>query len=251
MPRPVSNKGSSIVPDGDRLAPIRLTCPPYGQDLQRFCDRSRSADLDNAIDAATIGQLARLLVPIRRLGIINHLGSPQCLESLGLFRGGGCCDRSSAQDSGKLQRKERHAPRTLDQDRVADGHSTVSGQRHPRRSPRRTAGWRPPRRRGGSARHQSFLTQLGVFRQHPVEVGTKPVGQVVGLDRPTKPARMKATGNPVANFDPRNFFAGCRDLARAAGKRCHAKLGRSAAPLLPPGPNMNGLEGVTSLCRVA
>src|SRR6266850_5627623 len=28
MPRPVSNKGSSIVPDGDRLAPIRLACPP-------------------------------------------------------------------------------------------------------------------------------------------------------------------------------------------------------------------------------
>src|SRR5271167_4265803 len=28
MPRPISNKGSSIVPDGDRLAPIRLTCPP-------------------------------------------------------------------------------------------------------------------------------------------------------------------------------------------------------------------------------
>src|SRR6266851_5302774 len=28
VPRPVSNKGSSIIPDGDRLAPIRLTCPP-------------------------------------------------------------------------------------------------------------------------------------------------------------------------------------------------------------------------------
>jgi len=27
MPRPVSSNGSSIVPDGDRLAPIKLTCP--------------------------------------------------------------------------------------------------------------------------------------------------------------------------------------------------------------------------------
>ena len=27
VPRPVSSKGSSIVPDSDRLAPIRLTCP--------------------------------------------------------------------------------------------------------------------------------------------------------------------------------------------------------------------------------
>ena len=28
MPRPVNNKGSSPVADADRLAPIRLTCPP-------------------------------------------------------------------------------------------------------------------------------------------------------------------------------------------------------------------------------
>ena len=28
MPRPVSSKGSSPVPEDDRLAPIRLTCPP-------------------------------------------------------------------------------------------------------------------------------------------------------------------------------------------------------------------------------
>ena len=28
MPRPVSYSGSSPVPDDDRLAPIRLTCPP-------------------------------------------------------------------------------------------------------------------------------------------------------------------------------------------------------------------------------
>jgi len=28
MPRPVSNKGSSPIPDGDRFPPIRLMCPP-------------------------------------------------------------------------------------------------------------------------------------------------------------------------------------------------------------------------------
>jgi len=36
MPRPVSKKGSSIVPDGDRLAPIRLTCPPTAKAFSDF-----------------------------------------------------------------------------------------------------------------------------------------------------------------------------------------------------------------------
>src|SRR5712691_2077075 len=102
MPRPVSNKGSSIVPEGDRLAPIRLTCPPTAKGLQRFRDRSRSADLDDAIDAAAIGQFARRLVPIRRLGVVDHVGGPQRLEPLGLLRGRGCRDHSGAQGPGKL-----------------------------------------------------------------------------------------------------------------------------------------------------
>jgi hypothetical protein len=36
MPRPVSNKGSSIIPDGDKLAPIRLTCPPTAKAFSDF-----------------------------------------------------------------------------------------------------------------------------------------------------------------------------------------------------------------------
>jgi hypothetical protein len=36
MPRPVSNNGSSIAPDGDRLAPIRLTCPPTAKAFSDF-----------------------------------------------------------------------------------------------------------------------------------------------------------------------------------------------------------------------
>jgi hypothetical protein len=64
-------------------------------------------------------------------------------------------------------------------------------------------------------RHNSFLTQHRVFRQHPVEIGAQPVGQVVGLDRSAKPARMKATGNSGTDLDPRNPFADRFDLAGA------------------------------------
>src|SRR6266481_7905617 len=63
--------------------------PADGQGLQRLRDRSWSADLDDEIDAAAIGQLARLLIPIRRLGIIDHLGGPQRLEPFDLFHGRG------------------------------------------------------------------------------------------------------------------------------------------------------------------
>jgi hypothetical protein len=56
-------------------------------------------------------------------------------------------------------------------------------------------------------KHDCFFIEDRVFRQHSVEIGGEPVSQVVGLDRSAKPARMKAPGNPVANFDPSNPFA--------------------------------------------
>src|SRR5258707_9476583 len=101
----------------------------YGQGLQRFRDRSWSADLDDAIDAAAIGQLTCLLVPIRRLGIIDHLGGPKRPKPLGLLRGRGRRDRSGAQEPGKLERKDRDAARALRQDGVAGGYSTIACQR--------------------------------------------------------------------------------------------------------------------------
>jgi hypothetical protein len=78
--------------------------------------------------------------------IIDHLGGPQRLEPLGLFRGRGRRDHPSAQDPDELQRKDRNAARTLRQDRVAGGHSTVSGQRHPggHRGPRQGRGFLNP-----------------------------------------------------------------------------------------------------------
>jgi hypothetical protein len=66
------------------------------------------------------------------------------------------------------------------------------------------------------------------LRQHPVEIGAKPVGQVFGLDRPAKPARMKAAGNPVTTLDPRHSFADRRDFAGTVGQRHHAYLGWAA-----------------------
>src|ERR1700720_1447584 len=52
----------------------------HGQGLQRFRDRSRPTDLDDAIDAAAIGQLARLHVPIRRLGVVITSEAPSTLS---------------------------------------------------------------------------------------------------------------------------------------------------------------------------
>jgi hypothetical protein len=65
--------------------------------------------------------------------------------------------------------------------------------------------------------HERLLVQHGVLRQHPVEIGAKPVGQVFGVDRPAKPARMKAAGDPVTNLDPHHSFADRCDLAGAVG----------------------------------
>src|SRR5215472_8850968 len=76
--------------------------------------------------------------------------------------------------------------------------------------------------------HERLLVQHGVFRQHPVEIGAKPVGEIVGLDWSAKPARMKATGNPVTNLDPRHPVADRRDLASTVGQRHDADLRRTA-----------------------
>src|SRR3984893_16827196 len=85
----------------------------HGQGLEGHSDRPRPADLDDPIDATAIGQLARLLVPIRRLGVVDHVGIPQRLEPLGLLRGRGCRNYPSTLDPGQLQRKDRDASRTL------------------------------------------------------------------------------------------------------------------------------------------
>ena len=73
-------------------------------------------------------------------------------------------------------------------------------------------------------RHERFLAQHGGFRQHPVKVGTRPVGQVVGAQRSAEPARMEGADNPVAHLDQCHSFANGSDLARAVGKRHDAEL---------------------------
>jgi hypothetical protein len=75
---------------------------------------------------------------------------------------------------------------------------------------------------------ERFLVQHGVFRQHPVEIGAKPIGEVFRPDRSAKPARMKRPSNPVADLDPRHAVADCSDLARAVRKRHDAEFGRTA-----------------------
>ena len=70
--------------------------------------------------------------------------------------------------------------------------------------------------------YERLLAQHRVLRQHPVEIGTEPVGQIIGLDRTAEPARMEATGNSVADLDPRHPVADGRNLARAIGERRRA-----------------------------
>jgi len=64
-----------------------------------------------------------------------------------------------------------------------------------------------------------LLAQHGVFRQHPVQVGAYPVGQVVRAQRAAEPAGVEGADDPVAELDPRHPFTDCCDLAGTIGKR--------------------------------
>ena len=76
--------------------------------------------------------------------------------------------------------------------------------------------------------NERLLAQHRIFRQHPVEIGAEPVCQIVGLDRPSKPARVKATGDSIANLDPRDTLPDRSHFTSTVGKRYHTKLGRAA-----------------------
>jgi hypothetical protein len=75
-------------------------------------------------------------------------------------------------------------------------------------------------------RHNRFLAQHRVFRQHPIEIGAEPVGQVVGLNRPAEPAQMKAAGNSVASSITPPFDV-IRPPSKAALTFFRATAGRS------------------------
>src|SRR5438132_2436553 len=84
------------------------------------------------------------------------------------------------------------------------------------------------------ARHanERLLALYCVFCQHPVEIGSEPVGQIIGLDRPAEPPRMEATSNSIADLDPRYPIADGCNLTRTVGKRYHAELSRTATAAL-------------------
>jgi hypothetical protein len=50
--------------------------------------------------------------------------------------------------------------------------------------------------------YQRFLAQDCVIRQHSIEIGAEPVGEVFRLDGAAKPTRVKCPRNPVAELDP-------------------------------------------------
>jgi hypothetical protein len=66
------------------------------------------------------------------------------------------------------------------------------------------------------------------LREHPVEVGAKPVGQIVRAQWSAEPAQMEGADDPVAKLDPRHPVANGSDLAGAVGKRHDAQFCRTA-----------------------
>jgi hypothetical protein len=121
---------------------------------------------------------------------------------------------------------------SLCEDRASRSNLAVARQRDP-------GGYRSTWQSGGFLEGEvawntdkRFLAQHSVFRQHPVEIGAKPVGQVFRPDRSAKPARMKRPCNPVADLDPRHAIANGRDLAGAVGKRHDAELRRTGTAAL-------------------
>ena len=93
-----------------------------------------------------------------------------------------------------MQRKDRHVSGALGQDRVTGGHPAMPRQCDPRRNggARQGGGFLE----GEMARYvnEGLLAQNCVFCEHPVEIGSEPIGAVIGLDRPTEPPRVEATG---------------------------------------------------------
>src|SRR5882757_2547852 len=99
MPGPVSNKGASIIPDADRLTPIRLTCPPTAKAFSDFAivpgppiSTTQSPPLPSSVRAPSHPNPA---------SIIDHLGGPQRFEPLGLFRRRDRRDHSGTQKLGE------------------------------------------------------------------------------------------------------------------------------------------------------
>jgi hypothetical protein len=84
-----------------------------------------------------------LCVPIGGLRVVDHVGSPQRLEPLGLLGARSRRDHPSAQNPGELQRKDRNTPGTLDQDGISRDDRSMARQCYPRdRGSQRTPRWR-------------------------------------------------------------------------------------------------------------
>src|SRR5215470_916525 len=102
MPRPVSNNGSSPVSEGVGLAPIRLTCPPTAKALSDIAIVP-GPPISTTQSTAAADELARFLIPIRRLDVVDHARGSQRLEPLSLVRGGSRRDHPGAQHPGEFQ----------------------------------------------------------------------------------------------------------------------------------------------------
>jgi hypothetical protein len=107
------------------------------------------------------------------------------------------------------------------------------------------AGHRHPRGHGCAWQSRSLLERqtavyreaassptTAYFREHAVEIGAEPVGQVIRLDRAAEPARVKTTDDPVSSGEPRDAVAEGDNLAGTVAERHDAHLGRTAPATL-------------------
>src|SRR5438309_9879441 len=93
MPRPVSNRGSSPVPDGDRLAPIRLTCPPTAKAFSDFAIvPGPPISMTQSTPRPPVN--SRAFSSQSGVSVVDHVGGTQRLQPLGLFGGRGRRDHS-------------------------------------------------------------------------------------------------------------------------------------------------------------
>src|SRR5712672_3897733 len=155
-----------------------------GQGLQRFRDRPRSADLDDAIDAAAIGQLAHLPIPIRRLGVVDHLGGPQRPEPLG-FSAVAVVTITRAPKTRANCSAKTETPPNPESRPCRRRHSTVLVSATQAVTAAR-AGSRISRRRGGSAqaRRQALPGPLSELARTRIRITFGP-GRGSALDRRT------------------------------------------------------------------
>ena len=191
----------------------------------RLVKRSRTADLDHAIDPAAAGDLQRLGSPGLHFLVIDQIVRAQRLHPLELLVRGRGGNHRGAGRLGELQREDGHAARALDQHRVPGLERVIHEQGAPRGQS--GAGQRgrfgmaealgragePMRRRGDR------------FARIAIDAVTRYAGEGTGGRRAVEPVGKEGADDVVAHGEFGHAFAHRSDHARAIGHRDAALRG--------------------------